>query len=58
MAFVMVMLGMVLREEVEIGLMRPIQHADVLTAPVYDDELVLVTIVEVEMNHVAKWLGC
>ena len=35
-------LGMVLREEVEIGLMRPIQHADIISAPVYDDELVLV----------------
>lgn len=35
-------LGMVLREEVEVGLMRPIQHADVHSAPVYEDELVLV----------------
>ena len=35
-------LEMVLREEVEIGLMRPIQHPDVVSVPVYEDELVLV----------------
>ncbi len=35
-------LEMVLREEVEIGLMRPIQHADVVSTPLYEDELVLV----------------
>ena len=35
-------LEMVLREEVEIGLMRPIQHADVVNTPLYEDELVLV----------------
>lgn len=35
-------LAMVLREEVEVGLMRPIQHAEIVSAPVYDDELVLV----------------
>ena len=35
-------LGMVLREEVEVGLMRPIQHPDIFSTPLYDDELVLV----------------
>ncbi|HSK93293.1 MAG TPA: LysR family transcriptional regulator [Candidatus Angelobacter sp.] len=35
-------LEMVLREEVEIGLMRPIQHADVISSLLYEDELVLV----------------
>lgn len=35
-------LGMVLREEVEIGLMRPIQHPDLMTTPLYEDQLVLV----------------
>jgi DNA-binding transcriptional LysR family regulator len=35
-------LGMVLREEVEVGLMRPIQHAEVISSPLYEDELVLV----------------
>ena len=35
-------LEMVLREEVEIGLMRPIQHADVISSQLYEDELVLV----------------
>ena len=35
-------LEMVLREEVEIGLMRPIQHPDILTVPLYEDPLVLV----------------
>ena len=35
-------LDLVLREEVEIGLMRPIQHADVVSTPLYEDELVLV----------------
>ena len=35
-------LEMVLREEVEIGLMRPIQHADTVSVPLYDDPLVLV----------------
>jgi DNA-binding transcriptional LysR family regulator len=35
-------LEMVLREEVEIGLMRPIQHPEVATVPLYEDELVLV----------------
>jgi DNA-binding transcriptional LysR family regulator len=33
---------MVLREEVEIGLMRPIQHPDLITSALYEDELVLV----------------
>jgi DNA-binding transcriptional LysR family regulator len=35
-------LEMVLREEVEVGLMRPIQHADVTATLLYEDELVLV----------------
>ncbi len=35
-------LEMVLREEVEIGLMRPIQHPDITSTLLYDDELVLV----------------
>jgi DNA-binding transcriptional LysR family regulator len=35
-------LEMVLREEVAIGLMRPIQHAEVVSTPLYEDELVLV----------------
>ena len=35
-------LELVVREEVEIGLMRPIQHPDVVSVPLYDDELVLV----------------
>ena len=35
-------LEMVLREEVEIGLMRPIQHAEVTATLLYEDELVLV----------------
>jgi DNA-binding transcriptional LysR family regulator len=35
-------LGMVLREEVDVGLMRPIQHADVVTSQLYEDQLVLV----------------
>jgi DNA-binding transcriptional LysR family regulator len=35
-------LEMVLREEVAIGLMRPIEHADVVSTPLYEDELVLV----------------
>lgn len=35
-------LEMVLREEVEIGLMRPIPHADVASSPLYEDQLVLV----------------
>jgi DNA-binding transcriptional LysR family regulator len=35
-------LEMVLREEVEIGLMRPIWHPDVHSLPLYEDELVLV----------------
>ena len=35
-------LDLVLREEVEIGLMRPIQHPDVVNTPLYEDELVLV----------------
>jgi DNA-binding transcriptional LysR family regulator len=35
-------LDMVLREEVEVGLMRPIQHADVTSTPLYEDRLVLV----------------
>ena len=35
-------LGMVLREEVEIGLMRPIQHAEITASLLYEDELVLV----------------
>ncbi len=35
-------LEMVLREEVEIGLMRPIRHPDVESTPLYEDELVLV----------------
>jgi DNA-binding transcriptional LysR family regulator len=35
-------LEMVLREEVEIGLMRPIQHAEVISSLLYEDELVLV----------------
>jgi len=35
-------LEMVLREEVEIGLMRPIQHPDITATLLYEDELVLV----------------
>jgi DNA-binding transcriptional LysR family regulator len=35
-------LEMVLREEVEIGLMRPIQHADITSSLLYEDELALV----------------
>lgn len=35
-------LEMVLREEVEIGLMRPIQHPEIITSPLYEDVLVLV----------------
>lgn len=35
-------LQMVLQEEVEIGLMRPIHHPDITSAPLYEDELVLV----------------
>lgn len=35
-------LEMVLREEVEVGLMRPIQHPELVSVPLYDDELVLV----------------
>jgi DNA-binding transcriptional LysR family regulator len=33
---------MVLSEEVEIGLMRPIHHADIVSSLLYEDELVLV----------------
>ena len=35
-------LDMVLREEVDVGLMRPIQHAQVTSTPLYEDRLVLV----------------
>jgi len=35
-------LEMVLREEVDLGLMRPIQHAEVVSSLLYEDELVLV----------------
>jgi DNA-binding transcriptional LysR family regulator len=35
-------LEMVLREEVEMGLMRPIQHPDIISSLLYEDELVLV----------------
>jgi DNA-binding transcriptional LysR family regulator len=35
-------LEMVLRDEVEIGLMRPIQHPEVTTTLLYEDEVVLV----------------
>jgi DNA-binding transcriptional LysR family regulator len=35
-------LDMVLREEVEMGLMRPIQHPDIISSLLYEDELVLV----------------
>ena len=35
-------LRMVLRDEVEIGLMRPIAHAEIHAEPLYEDELVLV----------------
>ncbi len=35
-------LEMVLREEVEVGLMRPIQHPEVTATLLYEDELVLV----------------
>ncbi|HTE86833.1 MAG TPA: LysR family transcriptional regulator [Dehalococcoidia bacterium] len=35
-------LEMVLREEVDLGLMRPIQHAEVISSRLYEDELVLV----------------
>jgi DNA-binding transcriptional LysR family regulator len=36
------LLDMVLREEVEVGLMRPIRHPDVTLTPLYTDQLVLV----------------
>lgn len=36
------LLDMVLREEVEVGLMRPIRHPDVILTPLYVDQLVLV----------------
>lgn len=35
-------LEMVLREEVAVGLMRPIQHPELTSTPLYEDELVLV----------------
>lgn len=35
-------LDMVLRDDVEVGLMRPIEHPDVVLTPIYEDELVLV----------------
>lgn len=35
-------LAMVLREEVDVGLMRPIQHAEIIMSPLYEDQLVLV----------------
>jgi DNA-binding transcriptional LysR family regulator len=35
-------LEMVLREEVDLGLMRPIEHAEVISSLLYEDELVLV----------------
>jgi DNA-binding transcriptional LysR family regulator len=35
-------LEMVLREDVDVGLMRPIQHAEVTSTPLYEDQLVLV----------------
>jgi DNA-binding transcriptional LysR family regulator len=35
-------LEMVLREEVELGLMRPIGHPDITSVLIYEDELVLV----------------
>ena len=35
-------LDMVLREDVELGLMRPIQHAEITSSLLYEDELVLV----------------
>lgn len=40
-------LDLVLREEVELGLVREIRHADVEVTPLYEDELVLV----VEPSH-------
>jgi DNA-binding transcriptional LysR family regulator len=35
-------LEMVLRQEVDLGLMRPIQHAEIISSLLYEDELVLV----------------
>ena len=35
-------LDMVLREEIDLGLMRPIRHPDIETTPLYEDTLVLV----------------
>lgn len=46
-------LAMVLRDEVQIGLMRPIQHADVVSEPLYEDELVLV----VHRGHAFAGIG-
>jgi DNA-binding transcriptional LysR family regulator len=36
-------LDLVLREEVEVGLVRALRHADIQSVPLYEDELVLVT---------------
>jgi len=55
-------LEMVLREEVEIGLMRPIHHVDVISSLLYEDELVLVvhhahpfaSSGEIRMEHMAS----
>jgi DNA-binding transcriptional LysR family regulator len=47
-------LGMVLREEVEIGLMRPIQHADILVSLLYEDELLLVVHRGHPFSHVGQ----
>jgi DNA-binding transcriptional LysR family regulator len=47
-------LEMVLREEVEVGLMRPIRHPDIDSTPLYEDELVLVVPLE---HHFATQAG-
>lgn len=36
-------LELVLRDQVQIGLVRDLRHPDIVTTPLYDDELVLVT---------------
>lgn len=47
-------LGLVLREEVEVGLVRALRHADIQSVPLYEDELVLVTTPE---HHFAARSG-
>jgi len=47
-------LDLVLREEVEVGLVRALRHADIQSVPLYEDELVLVTTPE---HHFAARSG-